>query len=235
MLASLMPNPYPYQGRPEAIAEEALILRPALALKIGLIAASWQRADDLLGLIFAHTLGGQENAALEVFSALIDRNLRKDALLVVAKNRLSRQLQERIAEAFEKARRLARARNNIVHASWAAIHERPESLMTYDPGAYAARKSLFFFGNAGTYSYQTSWDFTEYLARDFDAIMKRFVEFREEVHDLLRSSLVEVVSERPLRASRPLSATGSYSPPQAPQAALEPLPLRPPSKRPQSK
>jgi hypothetical protein len=224
-----MPNPYPYQGHPTAIAEEALILRPTLALKIGLIAASWQRADDLLGLIFAHTLGGQESAALEVFHALIDRNLKKEALLAVAKNRLSMEVQERIAAAFEKARRLARARNNIVHASWAAIHERPESLMTYDPGAYAARKSLVLFGHAEIY--QTIWDFTEYSERDFDAIIGRFGEFREIVHDLLRDSFLEVSSRPLLRASQLLPETGSAMPPIARQATLEPLPPQPPSEQ----
>jgi hypothetical protein len=137
-----MPNPYPYRGIPAAFAEAALIMRPALALKIGLVAASWQRVDDLLGLIFAHTIGGQEGAAMEVFNVLIERNLRKDALLAVAKNRLSKHLIEHIAETFEKARKMARTRNGIIHASWAAIDQRPESLMAYNPGDYAVRKGL---------------------------------------------------------------------------------------------
>ena len=201
-----------------------------------MIAASWQMAEDLLSLIFSHTLGGQEKAAQEIFNVLIDRNLKKDALLAVAKNRLSPALQGRISVAYERGRKLAKKRNEVIHASWAIIDKRPQSLMSYEPGYQAIRKSMAL--NSEIDDYRDSWNFTEYTEKDLDTTLAMFANFRNEVHDLLSASIFEIIGpdlKHPWLSGLHRIAMYSDKPPAARQTSPKPQPSRLPKYRPPSK
>jgi hypothetical protein len=124
-----MPNPIRYKGSDFRVHPNVLLERPTLAAKIALVAAYWESLESELGVVFAHLLGGQEDAALRIFSELIDRNLRKIALLAAAKDSISDTLCNQISDLFDKVRKMSGRRNAVVHAQWTVLPSRPNSLL----------------------------------------------------------------------------------------------------------
>lgn len=230
-----MPNPFRCQGSLVNTHPDTLLTRPALAVKIALIAAHWQWTEDLLGLVFAHLVGGASEAAMTTFHAIKSRDIRRDVLLAVAKDRLSEDMQARILVAFKEARRIANRRSEVVHASWATIESRPNSLLAYNPSVYAGQKALWMSGLAPLPRGESViWEFAEFREQDMDDIVSSIKKHRETVHDLLRDVLISVYEASvqhpapPTRQHLPSTASAV----RCPQTSPEPLPSLPPQARP---
>lgn len=203
-----MPQPYRYRFLSLKTPPDALLERPKLAVKIALVAAMWQSVENDLANIFMHLLGSEEHAALEIFNSLIDRNLRKEALVAVAKNRLPPPLLERATALFGEARRHANRRNMVVHATWATISVRPESLMRVDEADILRFRHLIqnqsleraFANHIGApvpeakIGSDVEVTLMEYRERDFDEILALITSFRTEVIRLSVEVLSHIVS-----------------------------------------
>ena len=57
-----------------------LVGRPDMAVQVALIASTWQHVEREMASIFVAMLGGKEEAALAIYSELIDRGLREVAM-----------------------------------------------------------------------------------------------------------------------------------------------------------
>ena len=195
-----MPNPIKYRLTDVSIDHPAALHRlPEFAVLIALTAATWQGVENELGTIFTLLLGGDEGAALEIFHSLIDRNLRKQALQAVAKNRIPRELLDAVTALFESARRLAGRRNDVVHATWITIPSRPNALMRVDPSDISRRLhrrvnrgialalDTAFSGIGATLSeadapeHELEFSLIEYKEQDFHLLLADINAFREKV------------------------------------------------------
>jgi hypothetical protein len=208
-----MPNPIKYRLTDIGIDHPAALYRlPEFAVLIALTAATWQGVENELGTIFTVLLGGDEGAALEIFHSLIDRNLRKQALEAVAKNRLPRELLDAVTALFESARRLAGRRNDVVHATWITIPNRPNALMRVDPadtsrrlhrrvnrGIAVALDSAFSdiggaLPEADTPEHELEFSLIEYKEQDFRVLLADINAFRERVQKLANRVLGHVAA-----------------------------------------
>lgn len=161
-----MPNPYKFKGYKINLDPAIAFAKPGFAEKSALIAAAWQRVEMRLAMAFVFMLDSQQVAALEIYSSLIDRNLRKQAFLAVAKDALSSELVLEGVSLYEDARRLAGRRNDIVHASWVTLEKRPNSIFRMEPKD--EMRLLHSFPKNG---YQFECTLTEYMGADFDNLV----------------------------------------------------------------
>jgi hypothetical protein len=178
-----MPNPYRCKGYDLRISPDVVSENPQMAVKMAHIAACWQQVENVLGFIFVSLLGGEEGPALEIFNMLIDRNLRKEACLALAKTRVPKPMQGRIASLFQDARRLAGARNDVVHGTWAHTAKRAESLMLVSYGPLVAHihnrvMQTYFSRRHGRIEPPLPkddelWEVTEYRESDLDDLINR--------------------------------------------------------------
>jgi hypothetical protein len=155
-----------------------------------------------------HLLGAEEHAALEIFNSLIDRNLRREALVAVAKNRLPPEMLERATALFSEARRHASRRNAIVHGTWTAVISRPHSLMLVDATDILRFRHLMqnqslesaFAKHIGEkppeakVGSDVEVTLIEYRENDFDDVLTAITTFRQRVLTLSVEVLSRVVS-----------------------------------------
>jgi hypothetical protein len=257
-----MPNPIEYRLTDVTMDHPAALHRlPEFAVLIALTAATWQGVENELGTIFTVLLGGDEGAALEIFHSLIDRNLRKQALQAVAKNRLPGELLYAVTALFESARRLAGRRNDVVHATWITIPNRPNALMRVDPADISRRLHRRVnhgialaldttFSNIGATSpkadapeHEFEFSLIEYKEQDFRLLLADINSFKEKVQKVANRVLGHVaahaavarVRSTPLHELRILEDRLRCRPQTIPKPALSSPPeeplLQPPTSR----
>jgi hypothetical protein len=190
-----MPNPFRYKGADFVAHPNALLLRPHLTAKISLIAAHWESAEDILADIFVYLLGGKNDVALDIFNNIIERNLRKEAVRILAEKTIPGDLQTRILGVIEKGRRIGGRRHDVVHGRWTTVPSRPHSLMLIDKSEQARfrHKNLSNILTGPQPDSVPEWTFIEYKAGDFDTIIKDIISYRSKLINLSVEVLTHIL------------------------------------------
>ncbi len=186
-----MPQPLKIKGTGLRVSHTVLLDHPIISQKIALISAAWQSVENDLGSIFVFLLGGHETAALEIFNNLIDRNLRKQALLVVARDRLPKSMIDRVIALFKDAREMSSSRNNIIHGTWASSPLVPGFLLLINPSDLNKIRHLTMtnsikraldnaFDNKISRKPDHKYNVIKYTSSDFDDIYNRITDFRRK-------------------------------------------------------
>ena len=114
----------------EVIGLDAILdARRELTRDIGRVAAHFSSLELSLNYLLTYLLMGKQPAAFAIFHDIVDLNIRKEAFDRAANGVLSENLRQEIRALFEKTRRIADSRNDIVHGIWAVSHLRENSLL----------------------------------------------------------------------------------------------------------
>src|SRR5580704_10091314 len=129
-----MPQPYKRRtGETVRTGPDILLQNEALAVEIAFIALQWNQLELYLTQIFCASLLEYEQKAFDIYHSLLDRGLRKSVLLCAGKGIISKDLTDRINKLYTEVRRVAEARNKVVHGLWAISdltpNERPFALL----------------------------------------------------------------------------------------------------------
>lgn len=129
-----MPQPFKRrEGQQVNVSPGSIIARPGLAIGISLVASHWAKLEHTLSLGFTVLLGGQEPSAFEAYHELFELNLRHKMFLAAARRRnLPNELIVEAEKIHKEARKIATARNAVVHGSWGVCDDRPDSLLLCD-------------------------------------------------------------------------------------------------------
>lgn len=183
-----MPQPIKRKGRAVRMSPAVVVERPHLGLSIAIIASHWTKLEATLSLIYTYLLGGQEETAFQFYHDLVDLSLRKKALMTAAKNRLSKELIGEIEELFGDIRKLASARNAVIHGTWATMEVKQDALLLCEPKDLNEKVNQVFRHlrrmtknpKSQTVSVDlTPEKFIEYKHRDFDDINRRIIKLDE--------------------------------------------------------
>ena len=129
-----MPQPFKrHKTGPIEVGPPALISRPELAAEIAHVASRWVDLESAIGSSYSVMLFGDEPSAFATFYRLKTLELRKEAFMAVAEEKLPPGLLTKYVDLFRKIRKRATERNDIVHGTWCAIEEKKEALLLCDP------------------------------------------------------------------------------------------------------
>lgn len=121
------------QVRTYSTSIHALAKRPDLAAQVAIIASTWQHVERRMATIFIALLGGEEEAALAIYSELIDRGLREVAIRAVFRRAPVEGVSPSdLARVFKMVKEVADARNKVVHANWGESDEYPNGLLAFN-------------------------------------------------------------------------------------------------------
>jgi hypothetical protein len=182
-----MPQPFKRKGRKVRVTPAAVAERAHLGIGIAIIASHWSSLENTLSLMYAYLLFGQEESAFQFYHELIDLSLRKKAFMTAAKGKLSKELIDEIDKLYTEVRKLGTARNSVIHATWAVVDSKPDSLFLCDPKTINAkvnevcRHVMRMATDPRTHGQTVSVDltpeqFTEYKHRDLDGITRRIID-----------------------------------------------------------
>ena len=121
-----MPQPFKRKGRVIHLSPATIVERPHLAIDIANIASHWSKFNSTLALMYTYLLFGQEPSAFEFYHDLVDLSLKKKAFTVAAKGKLSETLMKEVDALYTDIRKVAKARNDVIHATWATTPSKSE-------------------------------------------------------------------------------------------------------------
>jgi hypothetical protein len=185
-----MPQPFKRrENQTVNLSPGSIMHRPALAIGIAFVATHWAQIEFTLSLAFTVLLGGQEPSAFEAYHELFELGLRHKMFRAAARRRqLPAELITEAEQIHQEARKIATARNIIVHGNWAVCDDRPESLLLSDPANVNRRVDQFFQEfhdkvddhEANLPALPWSFDFSvddyvEYTQQDFQDLINRML------------------------------------------------------------
>jgi hypothetical protein len=181
-----MPQPFKRKNRKVRMSPAVVVERANLGISIANIASHWTKLESTLSLMYTYLLFGQEETAFRFYHQLIDLNLRKNAFMSGAEDKLPKELIDEIDKFYSEVRRLAKARNTVIHGTWAIVESKPNSLLLCDPKDLNAkvnqvcRHVLRMARNRGSSPPNVSVDLTpdqfiEYKHSDLDGITRRII------------------------------------------------------------
>ena len=186
-----MPQPLRYRkGDLDDDPSSALPSRPHLAVKIAMVTNAWAYLEHQLSLAFVVLLGGETQAALDIYTELIDRRLRETAFQAVARRKLPARMVAQFDTLFRHIRKVAPARHAVVHGHWATLSTRPKSLLLCNDHVLSQEIRLFFEQIASEPDAESGVD-----ARTFEGINKVFMEYREKDFDDIISRIYVLLDE----------------------------------------
>jgi hypothetical protein len=213
-----MPQPFRRKpGQAVKVSPSVVGERPQFGIGMALIASHWSKVEESLGLAFTALLCGQEPGAFEAFHALFERNLRHTQFLAVAKQKkLPKELIDEAIKLQAEARKVAAARNAVVHGLWGLIADEPEKLYLCPPDASARRVDEFFTElhdrvdsledgrSREGWSFDMSVDdYTEYRFQDFQDIINRCIALDQKAFaHYQKVQTFSLAAERARRARR---------------------------------
>jgi hypothetical protein len=158
-----------------------LLQRPHLGALIAAIAAQSTRLENLAALTFCDMLSAEEQAALVIYLAFVERGPREVAFNAVAKLKLPPALQARAKQLHDCLRGRLKERNEVVHGTWAISLSLPDSLLLTDAKPILehrmktkAKPEQPVMMNHGM---AVKFRWMEYKERDFKDILARLQDF----------------------------------------------------------
>ena len=156
--------PGPYKRKPADvinIGPDVLDQRADLAKDIALISAYWEDLELQLSRMFCAVLLRQERKAFEIYHMFHDRDIRKQALRVVAKDTLPKDKLKEIEDFYNEVRVASKERNEIIHGLWAITNRKgketvllrvEESVFNDDFSGYIDHLLANLFATVQTYA-----------------------------------------------------------------------------------
>lgn len=206
-----MPQPFKRRGRAVTVSPASVVRRPALAIDIANIAANWTKLEQTLSIMYTYLLCGQEPGAFEFYHKLVSLDLKKDAFISAATDRLPASLIDEVAALFTEIRKFSPKRNDVIHGTWATSDQKPESLLLCRPKAINEKFNEVFRGilkmhrsvpakKSRNFSVDLTPDeFIEYKHEDFEWITKKIIEIDERA-TLLSNKVLSHALEHALKA-----------------------------------
>ena len=165
-----MPQPFP-DDRSLRWYDHAILDRPEIAARIGLVATEWAAFERLLAQMFAVTLfgmgapeGAGEAISQQALGALESLSARLDIISAILKPRIPEELYERFQETvMPDIRGRARERNRVIHGHWLICDDYPNDLIYAPWGKRRLRYTTKDFDDIAARINETSGRFIEFL------------------------------------------------------------------------
>jgi hypothetical protein len=135
-----VPTPLPRSvSRVDMNPPLALLKRPELAARIGLIAITWAEIERFLGMMIADMLGSDSALGMAIYLGLQSEGPQRTVIKAVAQDRLPTDLAKRVEAHLQALRDGSNGRNKIVHGVWGVADNLPSALIRIDRKIYLER------------------------------------------------------------------------------------------------
>lgn len=202
-------QPFKRKGRKIRMSPAVVVERAHLGISIANIASHWTKLESTLSLMYTYLLFGQEESAFQFYHDLVDLSLRKKAFMTAARDKLPKEMIDEIDKFYSEVRKLATARNAVIHGTWATVESKPNSLLLCDPKDLNAkvnqvcRHVMRMARNPGSSPQKASVDLTpdqfiEYKHTDLDNITRRIIAL-DDKGMILANKVFAHVLERAVR------------------------------------
>jgi len=99
--------------------------RPDLAVFIARVAVGWSRVEERLGYIIVQLLRAEAHTGMKMYQALTSSAAQFGVLRAVARDRLDKDMQDKLEELLADYKKVAKQRNKIVHGHWDTSEQHP--------------------------------------------------------------------------------------------------------------
>jgi len=190
-----MPRNLPKKAKISHAFTSAMEERPALAVYIARVATGWSRIEERIGFLIVELLGAEAHTGMKMYQALSGSAAQQAVLRAVARDRLSRAMQDELEEILQAFKNAARKRNKVVHGIWHFSEALPDALVWCDSADSLLSHSEFWTGwnSHKTEADQVAWalsakasrppHYLTYDQRDFEEIL---MEMQDVLHLLVQ-------------------------------------------------
>lgn len=124
------PKPGPWGAGGETVTE-----RPALAIKIAVIANLWTSIEGHIAHALGSMIGSDDRVAMAILSKVQTATAKAQMIRAIAKASLHDSLQPQLLNLMRSFDELAPRRNHVVHGLWGTMASEPDGLLWVPPSA----------------------------------------------------------------------------------------------------
>jgi hypothetical protein len=161
-----------------------MVARPELAVYIARVATGWSRVEERIGFIIVQLLGADAHVGMKMYRALSGSASQLAVLRAVARDTLTKEMQDRLEGILTHMRGAAKRRNNVVHGQWSISDSHPNELVWVDSGDSLMDHSEFWTGwLSRPEDERYDWIVREYRGRRLPYLLYEEADFEDILSD----------------------------------------------------